>query len=87
MEGSGLIEGYKNLLFNKDLEYSQKRLDICKNCELYSNGICNPMKKIKDVVTGEMVKGCGCYLKAKVRVPYAYCPAHKWTEYGNFHDG
>lgn len=49
------------------LEEAQRRADICKGCEHYlaETKVCNK---------------CGCWLKAKVWLPFATCPEGKWNE-------
>ena len=56
-------------LFNKNIgrvetEIAADRLAICKECpELLPTGNC---------------KKCGCFMSAKVKLPNASCPLHKW---------
>lgn len=56
-------------LFNKNLgrvqtEVADERFSICKSCpELLPTGNC---------------KECGCFMSAKVKLPNAFCPLHKW---------
>jgi hypothetical protein len=46
-------------------EESNARFDICKSCEHFLS------------LTSQCKK-CGCYMKAKVRLPMAECPVGKW---------
>lgn len=73
-----IIEGYVNLLTNENNELSEKRIIICKACELYRDGICNPKRRTRHVETNKLITGCGCVLSAKTRVPTSKCPAGKW---------
>jgi hypothetical protein len=56
-------------LFNKNLGrvetvIAEERLALCKACpELLPTGNC---------------KQCGCFMSAKVKLPNAWCPLHKW---------
>lgn len=56
----------------------EKRIAICNVCPMRYNNFCNPGKKIKHVVTGKLVRGCGCNLSAKVLSKNSKCPAGKW---------
>jgi hypothetical protein len=48
-------------------EVAQERYDICKECPfLLPTTQCNQ---------------CGCFMKAKVKLPMAACPEHKWEVY------
>lgn len=83
-----IIEGSINNIFNKN-EYLQKeRMKICLECPLYSSrlgGQCNNRLWL-NVETGDIstinkfgyVRGCGCILNSKTRVPEAHCPVGKW---------
>lgn len=48
-------------------EVAKKRADNCKQCDAYiaDTNVCND---------------CGCWLKAKVWIPFATCPRGKWDE-------
>ena len=46
-------------------EDSQKRLDICLQCDRL-------VKKINQC------KECGCLMNLKTQLPHAYCPLGKW---------
>lgn len=62
-----------------------ERWNICKQCPLYSNGICNN-KLWLNIETGDVSivekfgykRGCGCSLKYKIPGPFAKCPLGKW---------
>ena len=80
-----IFDGYSNLLKDKlgllDPETRKlaiSRIVICNNCEANVAGICSPFAEIKNEVTGEMVKGCGCMLSSKCLSPESTCPANKW---------
>lgn len=58
-------------LFNKNLgrvetEIAEERLAICKACDFF-------------LPTGNCSK-CGCFMTAKVKLPNASCPEHKWEQ-------
>lgn len=59
-------------LFNKNLgrvegEVALDRLEICKSCEHFIKA------------TTQCTK-CGCVMNAKVKLPNAECPIHKWEQ-------
>ncbi len=70
-----------NILPDDLKEMSAKRLQHCDICEIRTNKSCDPWKEGKHVVTGEIVRGCGCNIAAKSMVPEAECPMGKWEEY------
>ncbi len=59
-------------------QMSKHRLLICDECEMRNFGTCNPTKKGLNVLTGELVSGCGCNLTAKALSPKSKCPLGKW---------
>ena len=57
-------------IFNPNTEYleieeSEKRLDICKNCEF----LFTPTNQCKK---------CGCFMNIKTKMRNASCPINKW---------
>jgi hypothetical protein len=57
-------------ILNPNTEYlseeeSEKRLDICKNCEFFFTPT-NQCKK------------CGCFMNIKTKISHASCPINKW---------
>lgn len=63
----------------------QNRLEICKKCPIYSNGICsnnlylNPLNG--DISTKSKkgyIKGCGCLVSKKAKIEYEKCIIGKW---------
>lgn len=83
-----IVHGHINEIFNLNEDISKNRLKICYRCPLYSNklgGICNSRLWL-DVNTGDVsttmkkgyVRGCGCRLIPKTRLPNEKCPANKW---------
>ena len=82
---SQIITGWGNLVKSHFVELapelkqqSEHRLLICNGCSMRSGGTCNPSQTGKHVVTGEMVRGCGCRLAAKALSPGSVCPLGKW---------
>lgn len=85
-----IINGHVNELFNKEQELYEKRMKICNTCELkVDDRILGPVcsrNKWVNFITGEISEvqkdgfynGCGCRLKAKLRVREASCPNNKW---------
>ena len=88
MEIGQIINGHVNELLNLNDDISKKRLQICKSCPIYSSqfgGICNSKLWINPVTEDVSVskypgyvRGCGCRLKAKTRLPNASCIIDKW---------
>lgn len=88
-------KGVKNAIYTGEAikKLSEDRLAICKKCPAYTKhpaGLyyCSKGVEVKDQLTNKKVKGCGCWLKAKTRVPEEQCPANKWfavnqTKYEN----
>lgn len=83
-----IVHGHINEIFNLNEDISKNRLKICYRCPLYSNklgGICNSRLWL-DVNTGDVsttmkkgyVRGCGCRLLSKTRLPNEKCPTNKW---------
>lgn len=88
-EIKNIVEGHINELLGNKESIAEPRLAICQKCPLYKKTvagyICNNNAWLNPK-TGDFsldkkddyVKGCGCRLNAKVRVPSAQCPAGKW---------
>jgi hypothetical protein len=49
-----------------DKETAQARYDICKECPF--------------LLPTTQCSKCGCFMKAKVKLPHAECPEHKWGQ-------
>jgi hypothetical protein len=49
----------------ENVSYAKKRYEICKQCTLFNN-------------TFKLCGDCKCFLPAKVRVKWVYCPIGKW---------
>lgn len=84
-----IIEGHVNELFDRNKEFHEHRMDICRKCPLYKQSMIGPMCNNKlwlNVSTGEVssyakqgfTRGCGCRLDAKTRNPNNRCPNNKW---------
>jgi hypothetical protein len=59
-------------LFNKNIgrvetEIAAERLEICKACPRY-------------IPLTHQCLECGCIMNAKVKLPNASCPLHKWEQ-------
>lgn len=83
-----IANGHIKEVFNINEDLSKSRLKICYACPLYSKrlgGLCNNDLWL-NVNTGEVssvekegyIRGCGCRLLAKTRLPEATCMAGKW---------
>lgn len=85
-----IINGHSNELLNINEELSKSRLEICKDCKLFSEKwygiVCDRNKWVdkNDIVYNEYVpnatRGCGCRLEAKSRNEDNVCPLKKWTK-------
>ena len=84
-----IIEGFYNNLTNKEDDLYTLRIKICKKCPLYIvdeifGQVCNPALYINTkgvaskVASPGYIKGCGCLLSSKTRVPDAACIVKKW---------
>lgn len=84
-----IAEGFYNNLVKKEEDLHKKRIDICKKCPLWKidsvwGPICNPSLYInenneisnKNIIG--YIKGCGCVLNSKTRVPDSKCIINKW---------
>lgn len=85
---SQIVKGHANELLGLNQDISEIRLNICKQCPIYSSewgGLCNS-KLWLDPNTNQVslkekdgyVQGCGCRLLAKTTLPNAKCIAGKW---------
>jgi len=65
--------GFKNLIFpNQEIEsVAEERLKKCHTCTVRTDNFCDKTKSENGI------KGCGCYLKLKVRST-SECPLKKW---------
>jgi len=80
-----IIEGWANVvkdrfdLLNDDIkEMASNRILICDECEIRSGGACSTSKVGQHTVTGELKRGCGCFIAAKATIPDSECPLGKW---------
>lgn len=77
-----ITQGYKNLKTkDKQVQWmSEKRLRHCMTCTIYDsvNKICSSKKTGLHVRTGEIAKGCGCFMPSKTTLKKAVCPFGKW---------
>lgn len=86
MDISDIASGNVKSAFDLQVDLSEQRLRICKQCPLYSlNGTCNRKlylnPKNGDVSTMQKSgykKGCGCIINRKVKQKDAKCPVGKW---------
>lgn len=83
-----IVEGHANELLGLNSDISERRLEICKACPIYSTefgGTCNrklwldpETNRVSTKERDGYVQGCGCRLPAKTTLPYAKCIAGKW---------
>lgn len=85
MQLENILTGWGNLvkdkfnLLDEDTKYiASIRMMHCNGCPIRKNNVCDPNGQIKNLVTGKLVKGCGCNVAAKTLAPKAHCPAAKW---------
>lgn len=69
-----------NMLQPEVKEISEKRLNICNECEMRNGSICDPTRLSLNVKTGALTRGCGCNLLAKTMSPSSNCPLSKWED-------
>jgi hypothetical protein len=74
------LKGTFNLLPESTKKMAEKRIIICNVCPVRFHLICNPMASGRNVKTGEIVRGCGCVLSAKILSTdeNTKCPLGKW---------
>ena len=88
MEIGNIVKGHINEVLGLNKDISTGRLQICRQCPLYSpkyGGLWNNRLWL-NVETGDvsMTKragyknGCGCRLSAKTSLTNAICPVGKW---------
>lgn len=83
-----IIEGHFNEITGKEKTLSEGRLEICRECPLYSESrigaVCDakkcvsPTGNITTYPIKDSVCGCGCRLQAKSRLKNAKCVLGKW---------
>lgn len=88
MELGNIIQGHWNEVMGRNKDMSERRLNICYSCPIYSTrlgGLCNNKLWLNpntgDVSTTKKEgykNGCGCRLQAKTKLPNAVCPLGKW---------
>lgn len=85
MQLSEILTGWANVVKDKvgmlDSEtqrMSYIRLVHCNACPVRDNNTCSPSRTIKNVLTDQIVNGCGCNIAAKTLSPKSECPAGKW---------
>lgn len=88
-KSKNIVDGHIKELKGENQELYEKRLAICKKCPLFKESgvgfVCNRQLWMNPE-TGEVstenivnwVRGCGCRLNAKLRIPSMKCPANKW---------
>lgn len=61
------------------------RLEICKNCPIYTNKRCNSSlwinpetDEVSTYARRGFVRGCGCFVEVKARNQSNHCIAGKW---------
>ena len=85
MDVKGILQGWGRLLFRdfdsldpEVQERAKTRMQICDQCPIRQGSTCDSNTIGKHVVTGQLVKGCGCQLRAKVLASNSKCPFGKW---------
>jgi hypothetical protein len=84
-----ILKGTLNNMLKKEEELSKYRMDICKECKLYTvNNVFGPVCNNKLFLNANTnktspypregyIKGCGCILNSKTRLKGAKCPTSK----------
>lgn len=85
-----IIQGFTNLvkdnfgmLSEEIKEVASMRHNHCASCTLRDGNTCSTKTTAFHVKTGELTKGCGCNLAAKVVSPSSSCPLGKWEAIAN----
>lgn len=85
-----IISGHIKELFNQEKDLYEQRMEICNNCMLKEDDrllglVCSKHKwvnfetgEVSDTKKDGFYNGCGCRLKAKLRIQEARCPNNKW---------
>lgn len=75
-----IAEGFYNDLMKRENALHDSRMEICKGCPLFSNAFTGPRCDNNKTAEkdGNIIKGCGCFLDKKTRVPGAKCVLGKW---------
>lgn len=68
-----------NLLPANKKQVAEDRLDICMNCPIRTNDVCDPSKHGIGA-NGVPFEGCGCFIEKKVFCMDCSCPGLYWTE-------
>lgn len=85
-----IIKGHVNELLGRERDLSERRMQICRSCPLFTDimgGICDS-KKCIDTTTHQLryapgentICGCSCRLEAKSRLQKAKCVLDKWPK-------
>lgn len=84
---SQILSGWGNkikdtfgMLDEETKELSRARLAHCDSCYMRTGNSCDPRKQMKNNITGEIAKGCGCNISAKSMSPHSICPLNKWDK-------
>lgn len=83
-----ILDGHVKELLGANSDLSEQRLNICKQCAIYKpqlGGICDSSKYVSPDgsewsltrKTG-YIRGCGCRLAAKSKLPHGKCPVGLW---------
>ena len=80
-----ILDGWSNMVLKQLNKLDQniigigeKRIEICKDCNIRTHNICSPTKRGKHKQNGKLINGCGCLLDAKVLSIKSTCPLGKW---------
>lgn len=83
-----ILNGHVNEILNNNEDLFNERMKICRRCPLYIATKLGPMcnnklwidknSNISKEEKKDYVRGCGCRLDAKLRVPHAKCIINKW---------
>lgn len=84
---SQILSGWGNrikdafgVLDEETKEMSKKRMLICNTCYMRTGNTCDPRKSMKNNITGEIARGCGCNISAKSMSPASKCPLDRWDK-------
>jgi hypothetical protein len=60
----------------KEKQMYYNRIEICKVCPIFNNGICDSSKSTS--IGNISYNGCGCIITCKAALEENRCPANKW---------
>lgn len=66
-----------NLLSPEKKQVAVHRMEICAQCPIRTNEVCDPSKK-GTALDGTKFEGCGCFIEKKTMCMDCECPGQYW---------